>query len=160
MSPWGFFGCRISEPSCGLIPWKTTGGSRNSLLFHSSVWVNLKLHRLNRTSKTLVIFSRVFVIGIVFWVIDMLLGSIDAKSLFSHFKFLSGVAKRQEAQDPDLIHVRRIQCSMRAWYDWLEFGLLGPKHLSSCQHQQLVNNHEASCQSKHAWPSSKSICDP
>lgn len=82
------------------------------LLFHSSVWVNFKFHGLHWTSKTLIIFSCVFVVGIVFWVVDVFLGSVDAKPLLSDFKFLGGITKRQEAQNPDLIRVSVEQYSM------------------------------------------------
>jgi len=71
--------------------------SQTDLLFHSSAWVNLKFHRLDGTTETLVIFPRIFIVGVVFWVIDMFFRSVDAKSLFSHFKLFGGIAERQEA---------------------------------------------------------------
>ncbi len=73
-----------------------------NVILHASVHVNLKFDLLDRSPKTRIILSCIFVIGVVFGVVNMLLRPVDAQTFFRDLKFLSGITKGQKTQDPDL----------------------------------------------------------
>ena len=72
------------------------------VILHSGIVVNLKLNGLYQTSKTRIILSSIFVVGIVLWIINVLLWPVYTKSLLCDFKFFCSIAKREETQNPDL----------------------------------------------------------
>jgi hypothetical protein len=72
------------------------------VILHSGIAVNLKLNGLYQTSKTRIILSSIFVVGIVLRIINVLLWPVYTKSLLRDFKFSCSIAKREEAQNPDL----------------------------------------------------------
>lgn len=50
----------------------------SDVVFHASVHVNLKLYRLHRSSETWIELSGIFVVGIIFGVVNVLFWPVDA----------------------------------------------------------------------------------
>lgn len=72
------------------------------VVLHASTRINQELLLLDRPSETRVVLPCVLVVGIVLWVVDVLLGTVHAQSLLGDLKFSGGIAKGQEAQNPNL----------------------------------------------------------
>jgi hypothetical protein len=49
-----------------------------NIILHPGSSINLEFARINRATKTFIILSCIDIIGIILWIIDMFLGSVDA----------------------------------------------------------------------------------
>lgn len=73
-----------------------------NVVLHACVHVDLEFDLLHRTSEAWIELSGIIIIGVVFGIVDVLFRSVDTKTFFSNLEFLGSIAKREEAQNPDL----------------------------------------------------------
>jgi len=83
------------------------------IILHAGAWVDFQLPRVNKATQPLVIFARILTIGIAKRIVNVLLGSIDAKAFFGDLELLGGVAMRQEREHPNLKGVSALACAGR-----------------------------------------------
>lgn len=72
------------------------------VILHTCGRIDQELLFLDRPSETRIVLPCVLVVGIVLGVVNVLLGAVDTESLLGDLEFSGGVAKGQEAQNPNL----------------------------------------------------------
>jgi len=83
---------RRGRPAAGLV---------GDVILHASLRINLEFGRRHWSTKTRVVLSGILIVGIVFRVIDVFLGTIASETLFSDLELGSSISEAHECQDPD-----------------------------------------------------------
>lgn len=73
-----------------------------NIVLHACARIDQELLFLDRPSETRIVLPGVLVVGIVLWVVNVLLGAVDAESLLGDLEFSGGITEGQEAQNPNL----------------------------------------------------------
>lgn len=72
-----------------------------NVILHTRLGIDSEFLWLDRTAKALIELSSILIVGIVLWVVNVLLGTVDAETLISNFKFTGSIAKAHEGENPD-----------------------------------------------------------
>ena len=72
------------------------------VILHAGARIDQELLFLDGPSETRIVLPGILVVGIVLGVVNVLLGAVDTESLLGDLEFSGGVAKGQEAQNPNL----------------------------------------------------------
>ena len=81
---------------CGPV---TTTLIRN-VIFHAGLGINLEFSGVNRTTESPVVSTRILALSVALGVVNMLLSTVDAKSVTGDLKLLSTIAKLSESHNP------------------------------------------------------------